>query len=492
MLFNSIPFIFFFAVVYTIYWNIPKKLRQVFLTLSGIAFYAYYSVPLLIHFVIIIVLNYYLYYKIHTTKTKLYASLAVILNLVNLGFFKYFYFFTNFLGDITRIAIFKQAPDLFHIALPLAISFYSFQMIAAAVDEYRKPSQDLITFKNYLSFVLFFPVLIAGPIMRTNDFFPNFTRVNPEKDQIYRACYLMVSGLIKKVLIADPIALIIAPVYANPNEYSALTIAMAAVFYAFQVYADFSGLTDMARSVALFLGFEIPENFYGSFFSTSARELWKRWHATLSFWLRDYIYFPLGGSRKGEFRTYINLLITMTLGGLWHGANYTYVAWGAYWGILLGLERYLEDKLHLPLTPKKSKVLMVIKAMIVFCFFSFSALMFRANNAESMIDLIVGVFSNNPMYLQEQIMGVGGEWLIDGMGLVASETPFLMNTFKTYETVIYMFILIFFFQVVQYKPETMDRFRKYDPILVPVLGVLTIFMLALLSQGGETFIYYQF
>lgn len=492
MLFNSIPFIFFFAIVYTIYWNIPKRFRQIFLILSGIAFYAYFSVPLLFHFLLIIVINYYLYYKIHETKAKLYASLAVIVNLSNLGFFKYFYFFMKVLGDVTGIGVFKQAPDLFHIALPLAISFYSFQMIAAAIDEYRKPSDELITFKNYLSFVLFFPVLIAGPIMRTNDFFPNLTRVNPEKEQIYRAIYLMVAGLIKKILIADPIAMIIAPVYNNPNEYSALTIAMAGIFYALQVYADFSGLTDMARSVALFLGFEIPENFYGPFFSTSARELWRRWHATLSFWLRDYIYFPLGGNRKGEIRTYINLIITFTLGGLWHGANYTFVVWGAYWGILLALERFLEDKLHLPLTPKKNKVLMVFKAIIIFSFFSFSALMFRANSTSSMVDMIIGVFSNYPTYLQGQIQNAGGDWLINGMGLVSGETPFLMNTFKTFEAVVYMFFLILFFHLVQYKPDSMNRFRKYDPILAPALGILTIFMLALLSQGGDSFIYTEF
>jgi D-alanyl-lipoteichoic acid acyltransferase DltB (MBOAT superfamily) len=493
MLFNSISFLFFFAVVYLIYWSIPERARKNFLLLSGIFFYSLFSLSFSLHFLLIVGFNYLLYRQIILKQEKNWpVRTAVLLNVANLGFFKYFYFFNQVLADLTGYPVFKSIPDFIHIALPMAISFYSFQMIAAAVDTKRNPPREFISIRDYYLFVVFFPVLIAGPIMRIPDFFPNLKSLKPDKDKMYRASYLMMSGLVKKILVADPVSITITPIFSNPGAYDSFSLFMAGIGYSIQVFCDFSGLTDMARSVALFLGFEIPENFKAPFFATSGRELWRRWHITLSFWLREYIYIPLGGSRVTEWRGYYNLIITMTIGGIWHGADYTFVVWGFYWGVILAGERMLEDKFKIPLTPQKSLTLKIIKAFIVFILFSISGLMFRSNNAESMITLFHGLFVNGNSYLISYFQSGSSAWVMESSSLFMGEDFFYLERIKDLERVFYLFMALVIFHVIQYFPEKMETFRKYDPYLMPVLGVVTIFLLAMMSQDGGEFIYYKF
>lgn len=495
MLFNSIPFLIFFSVVYLTYWALPKSFRKYFLLISGITFYLYFSVYLTIHFLAVIAFNYLFYRKIQSVgneKSKFWVGLTVSLNLFNLGFFKYIYFFSRVLADITDYPFFSQVPNLIHIALPLAVSFYTFQVIAAAVDTYRDPSKPTVKVLDYFLFVAFFPVLIAGPIMRMSDFFPNLEKLTPNKEKMYRAGYLLCSGLVKKVLVADPMSLTITPVFNAPSEYNSFSLFIAGICYSIQVYSDFSGLTDMARSIALFLGFELPENFKAPFFSTSGRELWKRWHITLSFWLRDYIYFPLGGSKKGELRTYLNLIIIMTLGGFWHGADYTFICWGFYWGIILAGERYLETGLGLKLTPEKNKLLIVLKALFVFILFSISGLMFRSNDTNSMISLFVGIFTHFSSGLEAIVANTSNVWMVSATGILGAGSSFQYLHIENLERMIYTSIALLFFHHVQYFPEYWEKFRKQDVWLVPTIGIITIFLLATLSQDGGEFIYYKF
>ncbi|MGV3664983.1 MAG: MBOAT family O-acyltransferase [Leptospira bouyouniensis] len=492
MLFNSIPFLIFFSVVYLFYWAIPKEFRKVFLLIAGISFYAYFSLALTLHFLIVITINYLLYRKIQSKPTKFWIGLTVSLNLINLGFFKYVYFFSKVLADLTGYPFFAQVPNLIHIALPLAISFYTFQVIAAAVDTYWNPKLPTVKVEDYFLFVAFFPVLIAGPIMRMSDFFPNLDKLTPDKEKMYRASYLMMSGLVKKVLVADPMSLTISPVFNSPSDYDSFSLFIAGICYSIQVFSDFSGLTDMARSVALYLGFETPENFKAPFFSTSGRELWKRWHITLSFWLRDYIYFPLGGSKKGEIRTYLNLIIIMTLGGFWHGADYTFICWGFYWGVILASERFLEGKMGFNLTPQKNKFLIVLKALIVFVLFSISGLMFRSNNATNMLDHFQGIFTHFSHSLERMLVGGSNEWLIPATSLLGEGSSFRYLHIENLERIFYTSFAVLFFHHIQYVPEFWERVRKHDVWLVPVLGIITIFLLATLSQDGGEFIYYRF
>nr|OCA00442.1 putative alginate O-acetyltransferase AlgI [Leptospira interrogans serovar Copenhageni/Icterohaemorrhagiae] len=268
MLFNSITFAIFFAIVYCIYWSISKRRRPDFLILSSAFFYIWFSWVFFFHFLFVILLNYFFYIRIKTSQNnpKSWMIVSVLFNCINLGFFKYFYFFSRVLADLTGYPFFTEIQGIVHIVLPLAISFYSFQMIAAAVDAGRNQEGKTISLKEYFLFVLFFPVLIAGPIMRTGDFFPNLNNLEPDRDKIYNGCYLMLGGLIKKVLIADPAAGLISPVFSNPATYDFTSLILAGIGYSIQVFCDFSGLTDMARGVGALLGFYLPENFKAPFF----------------------------------------------------------------------------------------------------------------------------------------------------------------------------------------------------------------------------------
>lgn len=492
MQFNSIPFLLFFLVFYLIYWILPKKFRELSLFVGSSIFYAYSSIPFLFHFYIVILINYFFYRWILECKTNRAITLAVIFNLLNLAFFKYFYFFCNFLYHLTGSDYFLFLKTEIKIALPLAISFYTFQMIAILVDTYRtKPSlSEALSPFRFALFFLFFPVLIAGPIMRAKDFFPNFQKEIPNRWEFYRGSYLLISGFIKKVLLADPLASLIAPVYSDPNEYHGLALLLSGFIFMTQLYFDFSGLTDIARGLAFLLGFEIPENFKAPFFSLNLNEFWTRWHITLSTWLRDYLYFSLGGSRVAHWRIYLNLFVTMTLGGFWHGSDYTFLAWGAYWGIALMLTRWNEERLHLDIG--NSKFAKVLKALFVFAVCSVSVLMFRSNSASDMVDLFIGIFRNTNSYSQATIAKEYGTWIFDGLGLIGadSELPFLQ--IKNLETWFYSLGLMYVFHFFQYKPEFLHKYHKYDPYLLIILGIITVFLMTTLSQEGDAFIYYRF
>ncbi|WP_061224828.1 MBOAT family O-acyltransferase [Leptospira weilii] len=494
MLFNSVTFAIFFAIVYVIYWSVPKKNRPNLLIFSSMFFYVWFSWIFFLHFLLVILLNYFFYLRIKTSQknSKRWMIASILFNCINLGFFKYFYFFSRVLADLTGYPFFQEIQGIIHIVLPLAISFYSFQMIAAAVDARRNPNIETISLKGYFLFVLFFPVLIAGPIMRTGDFFPNLDNLEPDRNKIYNGCYLVISGLLKKVLIADPAAGIISPIFSNPEVYDSTSLILAGIGYSIQVFCDFSGLTDMARGVGALLGFYLPENFKAPFFSLSGRELWQRWHITLSFWLRDYIYFSLGGSRIAQWRTHLNLILTMTIGGFWHGADYTFITWGFYWGVLLAGERYLETSLGWKLVPEKNIVLKVLKACIVFLLFSFGAVLFRANNASTMVQHVTGIFKNSPNKIETELASSSLFWLGDAGNLVDGGSFFLLNQMENVEKFLYLFLALVLFNWIQYVPDFWKRFRKYDPWLLTCAGVISIFLLALFSEDSGAFIYYKF
>jgi D-alanyl-lipoteichoic acid acyltransferase DltB (MBOAT superfamily) len=491
MQFNSIPFLLFFSILYLLYWNIPRRFREVLLLFGGAFFYGFSSLHFLFHFVIVTFINYLFYNWIRKSTGKTAITIALISNVLNLAFFKYFYFFCNFLFHITGSTLFTDLSSSVKITLPLAISFYTFQAIALLVDTYRNRIQisEPIGMFRFLLFFLFFPVLIAGPIMRTTDFFPNLQKLEPDREQFYRGSYLLLSGLVKKVLIADSCALLVSPVFANPSENDSISLFLGAFGFLIQLYFDFSGLTDLARGVALYLGFEIPENFKAPFFSKSLSEFWTRWHITLSTWLKEYIYFSLGGSRVSESRVYFNLILTMTLGGFWHGSDYTFIAWGAYWGIFLAIERFMGDKLGFSLG--QGFLANIYRPILVTFVGMVSLFMFRSNTAKDMMDLFVGLVVNTPHMLQDKIISCGGSWIIGGMEIIGSE-PFLLSRMKNLDSLLVYGFLLCLFHWFQYSPEKLQRFRKYDPYLLIILGVITVFLLTTMAQDSNAFIYYTF
>jgi alginate O-acetyltransferase complex protein AlgI len=275
-------------------------------------------------------------------RLLLLASLAVNLGL--LCYFKYANFFLQSLFESLRLAgisdaVFKPLA----IILPVGISFYTFEAINYTVDVYRRRIRAETDLGHFLLFITFFPHLVAGPIVRARDFLPQIRR--RKRWSWHRAqlgVQLFLLGLFKKLAIADRMALFSDPVFHDPSAYSCYASWVAALAYALQIYCDFSGYSDMALGTAHLLGYKLVQNFELPYLSANVAEFWRRWHISLSSWLRDYLFIPLGGSRQGRWRTYRNLLVTMTLGGLWHGANWTFVVWGLYHGLLLMAHRLLQ------------------------------------------------------------------------------------------------------------------------------------------------------
>ncbi|MEM1368962.1 MAG: MBOAT family O-acyltransferase [Cyanobacteria bacterium P01_H01_bin.15] len=289
-----------------------------------------------------ILTNYCAAKTIQKTQKEAVRKQALIISIVvNLGilfFFKYYDFFRYGVLDALRL---PTGIDLGFL-LPIGISFYTFQSLSCTVDVYRGDFDGDYSLLDYALYISFFPQLVAGPIMRAADLTPQFSQqVDVEYRRMMSGVLLIIWGLIKKVLIADAVSNFVNTIYAQPGQFSGQALLMGTYAFALQIYMDFSAYTDIARGTGRLLGIELMENFKDPYLARNLRDFWRRWHISLSTWLRDYLYIPLGGNRKGTFRTYANLLTTMLLGGLWHGAAWTFVIWGGLHGLYLVFERLL-------------------------------------------------------------------------------------------------------------------------------------------------------
>ncbi len=474
MLFNSIPYLILFTFTYLLYWNLPQKGRKPLLIFSSVLFYAYFSFPFLFHFLGVVLVNYLFSEQIFKKKEKgeshtFLLKTVLILNLINLGFFKYFYFVTNSIYSISGYTALKSWSDSLSIFLPLAISFYTFQIIAIQVDIHRGIIKERIKVQDYFLFVLFFPQLIAGPIMRSDNFLPQIDNPQIDPDRMKKGLFLILGGLFKKVVIAENIAPIVAPIYMNPDKYDSYSLFFSTLAFASQIYCDFSGYTDMARGSANLLGYEIPENFKGPYLSKSFRELWSRWHITLSSWLRDYLYIPLGGNQGSVFRSNVNMFATMCLGGLWHGANWAFVAWGAYLGAFLWIERTLYlargKKTLLPEFPFVN----VIRVVFVYVAFTTSGVFFRAaaRGEESMtVALTI----------------IGNTFTFKSVG----------ETLDRVDELPLFILLTLFFNYLQISDVVYIKMKRFQNILLPFFAVCMLLLLGIYGDGGQDFIYFQF
>ena len=277
-------------------------------------------------------------------RRRCMLATSVVLNLGLLGFFKYCNFFLDSAAGLGGLMGIRWRPDMLQVALPVGISFYTFQTLSYTIDSYRgaiKPERSLLRVALY---VAYFPQLVAGPIMRPQEFLPALDKpwgLDPAR--LWSGFHLAMTGLVKKVVIADSVAVLADSIFDGSLGRPSLAIMLGSALFAVQIYCDFSGYTDIARGISRIFGVEIPLNFRAPYFSTSIIDFWRRWHISLSSWLRDYLYIPLGGSRGSRSRTHVNLLATMVLGGLWHGAAWNFVVWGAYQGVLLSINRELRE-----------------------------------------------------------------------------------------------------------------------------------------------------
>jgi D-alanyl-lipoteichoic acid acyltransferase DltB (MBOAT superfamily) len=298
--------------------------------------------------------------------------------MVNIGMLIYFKYTNFFLGIFYDIA--NKPFDPLNIFLPVGISFFTFQSLSYTIDIYRRQIKPVKNISEFAFFVTFFPQMVAGPIVRASVFLPQ-VRKTPfvSKADFGKAIFLICIGLFKKAVISDYISLnFVDRIFDNPGLYTGLENLFGVYGYALQIYCDFSGYTDMAIGIALLLGYKLPANFDSPYQSASITEFWRRWHISLSTWLRDYLYISLGGNRKGKIRTYINLMITMLLGGLWHGAALKYVIWGALHGIGLAIEKFINSIIRIP----KNKLTRMLGVMITFHFVCFAWIYFRADNID--------------------------------------------------------------------------------------------------------------
>ena len=396
MLFPTFTFACFFLVVLAVHWAIHDRPGwwRLFILGASYTFYGYWDWRFSFLLAGSTVGNQLLAVaadRAPTDRAKhLVAVAAVALNLAVLGFFKYYEFFVEALRDtLGRIGV--PDPPLLEILLPVGVSFFTFQALSYVLDV-RRGELHPAPFLDFAVYLSFFPHLVAGPIVRASEFLPQLRDVATRRRvDLSRAAFLIGGGLFKKVVISSYLSTtIVDPVFANPARHSSLDVVLAVYGYAVQIYADFSGYTDIAIGLALLLGFRFPQNFDRPYTAASIQDFWRRWHMTLSRWLRDYLYVGLGGNRGGPSRRDRNLFLTMLLGGLWHGAAWTFVVWGALQGVGLVLERRSWER-RAALTPARAAVAgrSVWKGrLITFHFICLGWVFFRAPNLGGALDVL--------------------------------------------------------------------------------------------------------
>ncbi len=386
MVFNSLVFGIFISVFFPLYWFLTGRARMWLCLLGSYLFYGWWDWRFLGIVMFTTILDYSLGIFIeneHDTKKKSrLVYLSVLSNLGFLGFFKYFIFFADSFVKVLHSLGFQENWHTLHIILPIGISFYTFQSMSYTIDVYRKEIKAERDFWRYATFVSFFPQLVAGPIVRARTFLPQFQDGDKKFswDRFIEGLAQILWGFFKKVAIADTIAPFVDQIFSFPTNFSSLSVLIGVIFYAIQIYCDFSGYSNIACGLAQMLGFDFPWNFRTPYFSKNFSEFWTRWHISLSSWLRDYLYISLGGNRGGTFMTYRNLMLTMVIGGLWHGANWTFVFWGFLHGSYLVVQRLiapplsiLEKNLRLP-----QWFINAYGIFFVFVFTCFAWIFFRA------------------------------------------------------------------------------------------------------------------
>ncbi len=470
LLFNSGLFLVFFLVFYTIYIQLldNKKLRIIYVVAFSIFFY-YKSSG--IYFWILIFSTFVDYYlslflakEENSLKRKLLLLISLVSNLGMLAYFKYTNFFITNINAVTGSTL-----SLYDIVLPVGISFYTFQTLSYTIDVYRKELEPTKKFFDFLFFVSFFPQLVAGPIVRAKDFIPQISqKLKLTNAQFNYAFFIIIGGLIKKAVISDYISVnFVDRIFDTPNAYTPFENLMAMYGYAIQIYCDFSGYSDIAIGLALLLGFTLPVNFRTPYQSRSITEFWKRWHISLSTWLKDYLYISLGGNRKGKWRTYRNLFLTMLLGGLWHGASWKFVLWGMFHGIALAVERFFKGLIKIPNT----KFIRLIQIVLTFHFVSFAWLFFRAKDFATANKIITNIIN-------------------------------LQFDFEQFKTILVsyqnVFLLLLFGFVWHFIPKKLENgmfsiFSKTHFVFKAIVLAL-VFWIVYATQSAETqaFIYFQF
>lgn len=423
MLFNTGLFMWLFLLFLGFYQYVQKKSFPRIIYIIVFSYYFYYksSGSYVLLLLLSTLVNYYLAIlmdeKEKPSSRKLILILALLFNLGMLGYFKY----TNFLIDIFNKLTYSHF-NFTDIFLPIGISFFTFQILSYIIEIYRGNLKPFTSIADFAFMVSFFPTILAGPIIRPRVLIPQIRKPFAlSREDISRAVFLIAAGLFKKAIISDYISLnYVDRIFDNPSLYSGFENLMGAYGYTLQIYCDFSGYSDVAIGIALLMGFHLPDNFNLPYRSASLTEFWRRWHISLSTWLRDYLYIPLGGNRKGKLRQYINLFITMLVGGLWHGASLKFIVWGGMHGSMLAVEKMIS-----PLTQKQNGRLWKIGGMIfTFHFVTFCWIFFRADTFNTAIQVITQIATKfNPQIALEVITAYKSVFLLFTIGYLLHFIP---------------------------------------------------------------------
>jgi len=423
LLFTSGFFLFFFLVLMAVYRALlpTPRLRILWITLFSLYFYYKCAGIFWLLHVVIVVVDFNLARWMERAPKPAHKKALLVFSLfVNLGMLAYFKY-TNYFAELWNAAMGGQLGP-WDIFLPAGISFFTFQSLSYTIDVYRGQLKALDSMLDYAFFVTFFPQMVAGPIVRAADFLPQINRVPfVSREEFGRAVFLICTGLFKKAVISDYIsANFVDRVFDSPLQYTGLENLFGVYGYAMQIYCDFSGYSDMAIGLALLMGFQFPLNFDSPYQSRSVTEFWRRWHISLSTWLRDYLYIPLGGSRKGKIRTYINLMLTMLLGGLWHGAATRFIIWGALHGLALAFERWWKGAVPIRAGPLRS----ALGGLITFHFVCFCWIFFRAQDLDTVHAILSQIWYNfEPQIFWEFIGGYSGVVICIAVGYALHFLP---------------------------------------------------------------------
>jgi alginate O-acetyltransferase complex protein AlgI len=460
-------FLIFFAVFFPIYWAIRvHRWRMLWLLAGSCAFYMSWN-PWLILLILFsasadYIAGLLLESTTSTLKRRALLICSISLNLGLLGFFKYANFFLDSTYRLLGIFEVSLSRPTLDIILPLGISFYTFETISYIVDVYRGRIRAVRNPLDYAVFIMFFPHLVAGPIVRPRDFLPQVRRPKQfDWDRAHLGIRLFLLGFFKKAVIADNLGqLVVDPIFKSPESFGSWSIWLGVVAYAIQIYGDFAGYSDMGIGLAHLLGFKLPLNFNYPYLAGNIADFWRRWHISLSSWLRDYLFIPLGGSRGGTARTYVNLLTVMVLGGLWHGANWTFVIWGGYHGLLLVIHRAL------PRPGWFTRAIRPLAVPVTFLLVCTGWVFFRATSlAEA--GVILGRMA----------------WPTDGAALGRVATALVLLS-----------LAVTLAGHLLGTHMNMIRFERRVPaaIMGAALACLAALAMVLLPEGGRPFIYFQF
>ncbi len=475
MTFSSFEFLIFFAIVYGLYVVSTHRLQNMLLLVASYVFYGAWDWRFLSLIWISTAIDFWVGKRLETTRAertrRLLVAISVVANLGMLGVFKYYNFFAGSLQELAGAFGWRIDWTTMKIVLPVGISFYTFQTLSYTLDIYRrklKPTNNLI---DFALFVAFFPQLVAGPIERAAKLLPRVAsprRITPEF--FSRGAFLILLGLVKKMVVADGMATAVNTISgASVENISGVDVWVGTYLFAVQIYCDFSGYSDIARGLAKMLGFDLMVNFNIPYISTSPREFWRRWHISLSTWLRDYLYISLGGSRRGGIFTYRNLMLTMLLGGLWHGAAWNFVIWGFFHGALLCIQRLTGAGVESGERPRGFGPVLWWVARLVFFFHvtCIGWMLFRAQSLKQVADfgrLMFTDFLNFTLHVPR--------------------IPFSASV---------AFLVLLILELFQAHTGTSHFYQRwYRPLRTLVYAVLLILLLMGLSNAPSQFIYFQF